>query len=51
MDRKKISVLVPCFNEEENVIPLAQELIKMFKESLSAYDYDRSCHPASHNPQ
>ncbi len=40
MDRKKISVLVPCFNEEENVIPLAQELVKMFKEKLSAYDYE-----------
>lgn len=40
MDRKKISVLVPCFNEEENVIPLAQELMKMFKESLSNYDYE-----------
>ena len=40
MDRKKISVLVPCFNEEENVIPLAQELMKMFKESLSDYDYE-----------
>lgn len=40
MDRKKISVLVPCFNEEENVIPLAQELMKMFKERLSDYDYE-----------
>lgn len=40
MDRKKISVLVPCFNEEENVIPLAQELMKMFKECLSNYDYE-----------
>lgn len=40
MDRKKISVLVPCFNEEENVIPLAQELMKMFKESLPNYDYE-----------
>lgn len=40
MDRKKISVLVPCFNEEENVIPLAQELMKMFKERLPKYDYE-----------
>lgn len=40
MDRKKISVLVPCFNEEENVIPLAQELMNMFKESLANYDYE-----------
>jgi len=40
MDRKKISVLVPCFNEEENVIPLAQELMKMFRESLPNYDYE-----------
>ncbi|MBR5273121.1 MAG: glycosyltransferase family 2 protein [Clostridia bacterium] len=40
MDRKKISVLVPCFNEEENVIPLAQELVKTFKEKLINYDYE-----------
>ncbi|MBR5773723.1 MAG: glycosyltransferase family 2 protein [Clostridia bacterium] len=40
MDNKKISVLVPCFNEEENVIPLAQELMEMFKKSLPSYDYE-----------
>lgn len=37
---KKISVLIPTFNEEENVIPLAEEIIKIFKEKLKKYNYE-----------
>lgn len=38
--KKKISIMVPCYNEEENVIPLSQALIQMFAENLPQYDYD-----------
>jgi len=37
---KKISIMVPCYNEEENVIPLSEEIIKMFNRDLPNYDYD-----------
>ena len=36
---KKISVLVPTYNEEENVMPLSQALVEQFKE-LPQYDYE-----------
>ena len=31
---KKISVLVPCYNEEENVIPMSEALTVLFLEQL-----------------
>ena len=34
---KKISVVVPCYNEEENVVPMSEELVK---ELCSFVDYD-----------
>ncbi|WP_370459530.1 glycosyltransferase, partial [uncultured Dubosiella sp.] len=37
---KKISVLVPCYNEEENVIPMSEALTVLFHEQLPAYDYE-----------
>ena len=37
---KKISVLIPCYNEQENVIPLSNALIQIFEKSLSEYDYE-----------
>jgi len=37
---KKISILIPCFNEEENVVPLSNEIIKIFESNLSLYDYE-----------
>lgn len=37
---KKISVLVPCFNECENVIPMAEAITKLFDNELSDYDYE-----------
>ena len=36
---KKISVLVPCFNEEENVEPLSNAIIEQL-ESLKNYDWE-----------
>lgn len=41
MDNKKlISVVVPCYNEEENVKLMSDELIKLFDNKLTAYDYE-----------
>lgn len=37
---KKISITVPCYNEEENVIPLYQALQEVLKSKLSVYDYE-----------
>ena len=37
---KKISVLIPCFNEEENVAPLSEAIINEFSQSLQDYDYE-----------
>jgi len=37
---RKISVLVPCYNEEGNVVPLSGEIVKIFENELSAYDYE-----------
>ena len=36
---KKISILIPTYNEEENVRPLSQEVIKQMKD-LTDYDYE-----------
>ena len=32
---KKISVLIPCYNEEENVRPISEALVELFKRELS----------------
>ena len=37
---KKISVVVPCYNEEENVVPMANAIREVFKNDLSAYKYE-----------
>ncbi len=37
---KKISILIPCYNEEENVIPLSQAIITEFKNNLPQYIYE-----------
>ncbi len=37
---KTISIIVPCYNEEENVEPLYNALMDEFKKNLSNYDYE-----------
>ena len=37
---KTISVLIPCFNETDNVIPMSEAVVQQFKESLPQYDYE-----------
>lgn len=37
---KKVSILVPCYNEQDNIIPLTGALTKLFKTQLPQYDYE-----------
>jgi len=37
---KRISIVVPCFNEEENVGPMSQAIVELFKNELNDYDYE-----------
>jgi len=37
---KKISVMIPTYNEEENVIAIAQAVIKELQENCPNYDYE-----------
>lgn len=37
---KKISVMLPCYNEELNVEPMVQALTEMFAKDLPQYDYE-----------
>lgn len=37
---KKISILIPCFNEKENVEPMSSAIDNLFNTQLSGYDYE-----------
>lgn len=37
---KTVSIVVPTYNEEENVYPLACEIIKEFSENIPDYEYE-----------
>lgn len=37
---KKISILIPCYNEEENVVPMSEAIVGLFTNELSNYDYE-----------
>lgn len=37
---KKISILIPCYNEEENVKPMSEAVVEMFSKDLPQYDYE-----------
>ena len=39
MNMKKISIMVPCYNEEENVVPMSRALVEQM-EALPQYDYE-----------
>jgi len=36
---KKLSIMVPCYNEEENVVPMSEELVAQL-EAMPEYDYE-----------
>ena len=37
---KKISILIPCYNEQENVVPMSEAVASLFENELSGYDYE-----------
>lgn len=37
---KKISILIPCYNEEENIVPMSEAILNLFEGELSQYDYE-----------
>ena len=38
--RKKISIMIPCFNEVDNVGPMSEAVVKIMTEDLPQYDYE-----------
>lgn len=40
MRMKKISIMIPCYNEEENVVPMSEEIVGLFEGQLVQYDYE-----------
>jgi len=37
---KKISVMIPCYNEEENVVPISKAVVDILQKELPEYDYE-----------
>jgi glycosyltransferase involved in cell wall biosynthesis len=37
---KKISILIPCYNEEENVVPMSKAVVNELTTNLPQYDYE-----------
>ena len=38
--RKMITVTIPCYNEEENVVPMSRAVTALFQDELKEYDYE-----------
>ncbi|SCY10360.1 Glycosyltransferase involved in cell wall bisynthesis [Lachnospiraceae bacterium XBB2008] len=39
-EKKKISILIPCYNEVENVGPISEAVTKIMTDELGRYDYE-----------
>lgn len=37
---KKVSVLIPCYNEELNVVPMSEAITELFESELTQYDWE-----------
>lgn len=37
---KTVSVMIPCFNEEENVVAISDAVVELFEKQLQQYDYE-----------
>ena len=37
---KKVSILIPCYHEEEIVVPMSEAIVQLFTSELSQYDYE-----------
>jgi polyisoprenyl-phosphate glycosyltransferase len=37
---KKVSILIPCYNEQDNVVQISNEIVKIFEKDLSNYEYE-----------
>ena len=37
---KKISIMIACYNEEENVVPMSKAVVNIMEQQLSQYDYE-----------
>jgi len=40
IDMKKISIMIPCYNEQDNVRPICDAVREVLKTELSDYDYE-----------
>lgn len=40
MYMKRVSVLIPCYNERENVVPMSEAIDNIFKTECSQYEYE-----------
>ena len=39
-NKKTISILIPCYNEEENVRPMSEAVVNLFENELKQYNYE-----------
>ncbi len=37
---KKISIMIPCYNEEENVVPMSEAVTEIMEKELPQYEYE-----------
>lgn len=37
---KKVSILIPCYNENENVVPMSEAICNIFDNECSQYEYE-----------
>lgn len=38
--KKIVSILIPCYNEEENVGPMSEAIVNLFENELTQYNYE-----------